>query len=341
MRIDESAICIKPFTTIEINPQGEVYPCCTFHVDGYSLGNINELSFDDIWFSKRAVDLRKRILNKDYSLCKEEKCMDFCVAHGSAATEVDALKFLEDERASYPVFVKYLFDKECNVQCIYCRDRIIKNSPEEVRKIEKYIDKLSAVINGCKFIYSSGNGDPFTGGCAEKFLKKIAEKSSKVKFELHTNGILCTKKKLEYLNIDKRIHTVIISLPGATKETYNKIVKYGNYDKVIENIEYLNSLRSSEENFDINLNFVLCSLNYHEILLVAEIAKRYSANLHCWEVRPMCSDGVDSEIEKISIANFSKEQLGELKFLLNNEIISQPHVILSPFLEQLRISAKN
>lgn len=335
MIIDESSICIKPFSTIEICPSGEVYTCCPFHLDKYSLGNLNLHSFEDIWFSQRAFEIRNKILNKDYSLCREKNCLDFTTEHGQQGDVRDALKFKGNERAGYPIVIKYGFDEECNVQCIYCRDRVIRNSAEEVKKIENYIDKLSEAIKHCKIIYASGNGDPFTGGCAEMFLKKVAEKSSSVEFSIHTNGILCTKQKLEQLKLNDRLGSINISLPGATKQTYDRVVKYGNFNKVIENIEYLSSLKASGVEFDMHLSFVVCSLNYHEIVLFAQLAEKYNANAYFWEVRPMGSPELNSQIDKISVSNFSKEQLEELKLLLNHEVMKKPHVILNPLLKDI------
>lgn len=340
MRIDKTRICIKPFTTIEISPSGDVYTCCPFHLSKYSLGNINDSSIDEIWFSKRAVDIRNKILNHDYSLCEEKNCVDFCAAHGYGDDETVALKFLENEKFMYPVFLKYVFDEECNVQCIYCRDKITKNSKEDIKRIESYVNKLSVVIENSKVIYSSGSGDPFTGGYAEQFLKKVSERSPNTKFEIHTNGILCTKNKIEYLNIDKKIYSIIISLPGATKQTYDSIVKYGNFYKVIENIEYLNSLRSPSEHFAINLNFVVCSLNYHEIVSFAQLAEKYNANAYFWEVQNW-NMNVEDEFKKIAISNMPEENLHELKKLLNHEIIQKPFVILNPYLNNIRESSSN
>ena len=68
--------CYKPFSEIEIYSSGEVYTCCPSYLpENYYIGNIFEVkTFDEIWYSDKAINLRKNILEKDFSICNLKIC---------------------------------------------------------------------------------------------------------------------------------------------------------------------------------------------------------------------------------------------------------------------------
>ena len=68
--------CYQPFDEIEIYNSGRVYTCCpSFFKEDYYLGNIFEVdTFDEIWYSDKAIELRKRIIQNDFSLCNTDIC---------------------------------------------------------------------------------------------------------------------------------------------------------------------------------------------------------------------------------------------------------------------------
>lgn len=58
--------CVAAYTTVQIHPNGDVYSC---PVAFEKMGNLKEDPFGDIWFSKRADNLRSRIKNGKHPLC--------------------------------------------------------------------------------------------------------------------------------------------------------------------------------------------------------------------------------------------------------------------------------
>lgn len=58
--------CVAAYTSVQIHPNGDVYACPTAFE---KMGNLKEASFRDIWFSKRADDLRGRIKAGKHPLC--------------------------------------------------------------------------------------------------------------------------------------------------------------------------------------------------------------------------------------------------------------------------------
>ena len=52
--------CKVPFSEVEISANGDVYVCCPAKMS-ISIGNIYKESFENIWYSKAAQDLRQDI----------------------------------------------------------------------------------------------------------------------------------------------------------------------------------------------------------------------------------------------------------------------------------------
>lgn len=63
-------VCIMPFTNTEIHMSGEVFPCCPAWNNNYSFGNFYKNTIEEIWNSEAAMNFRKRILDRDYTICK-------------------------------------------------------------------------------------------------------------------------------------------------------------------------------------------------------------------------------------------------------------------------------
>lgn len=66
----QSKICIAPWNHININPDGNVYPCCLTVENTEPFGNLNKKSLEDIWNGERWRQLRLDFLEgKEPSSC--------------------------------------------------------------------------------------------------------------------------------------------------------------------------------------------------------------------------------------------------------------------------------
>jgi radical SAM protein with 4Fe4S-binding SPASM domain len=78
--------CVAAYTSVQIHPNGNVYSC---PVAFEKMGNLNESGFKDIWYSKQADDLRKRI-----KMGKHPMCWFTCVAPATIfLSNIHRLKF--------------------------------------------------------------------------------------------------------------------------------------------------------------------------------------------------------------------------------------------------------
>lgn len=58
--------CVAAYTTVQIHPNGDIYSC---PVAFEKIGNVEESSFKEIWFSDKANDLRRRIKEGKHPMC--------------------------------------------------------------------------------------------------------------------------------------------------------------------------------------------------------------------------------------------------------------------------------
>ncbi len=187
-----------------------------------------------------------------------------------------------------PKRIKFCYDRECNIACVICRDKVNRLTDEELNKWNDKIESFFLpMIKDSEVLTVNAAGEAFASRHSRKLIKTAAEKYPHIKFEFLTNGILCNEQTFKDLNIKpERIHTIRISMHAATKRTYSKMVKDGNlyYDKLIENLAYLSELRN-KYNFLFYLNFVVTSLNYQDMPKFAALAKKYNAVPFFWEYR--------------------------------------------------------
>ncbi len=292
-------ICAEPFEKIETDYDGSVYFCCAHHSsskttpeNSFSLGNIFENSFEEIWNSNKAIEIRTKILNNDYSLCTN------CVRKQNPTVFFkEKSSDLKPVLEKYPIEVRLSHDEECNVNCIFCRERIQRNSEDKVKKYDELIDSLFIpLLKDAQFINPNISGDVFASKHSRKLVKSIADRYPNIKFEILTNGVLATPNMLKELNLlaGGKIRNLVISIHAVTKETYNKIVRSGNFDMLMQNIEYITKLKNEGIIGSTTFNFVVNSYNYTEMPAFARFAMEHNAYASFWEIRNYNQELADS-----------------------------------------------
>lgn len=71
--LQEAEICPQPFYLMQVNPDGNIVPCCAMET-AYVLGNCKQQSVYEIWHSQRFNDFRKTQLLKQkgiYPVCRD------------------------------------------------------------------------------------------------------------------------------------------------------------------------------------------------------------------------------------------------------------------------------
>lgn len=322
-------ICKHPFNSIQIQNTGEVYCCCCYWTNFYSFGNIFEQSFDEIWNGEKAQEFRKQFIEQQYKYCKLNECDPYIAPENFQPSLI----------SDYPKQIEFSYDRRCNVRCIFCRNEKNKDEEEYNRqkeqRIEDNFDRIfTPILKKVEFVELNSAGELFASKHSIEIVKKIIAINPNIKFKIISNGILFTKEIIEKLDLKERMTTVTISMHSITENTYNKLVEHGNFKALINNVKYLSELRKQGFLDNLQLNFVVTSVNYKEMKRFALFAKQMNAkaffiNYH----RQIDSDALQKELD-ISIT--SHKEYNKLIKLLKDPIFKEDFCQVNDYLLKLQ-----
>lgn len=319
--------CSQPFIMLDVYHDGSVYTCCADLINFYSIGNIYESSFEEIWNGDKAIALREKMLNSDFSLCNE-LCHRRFVEYPSS---VKCEKIME----KYPEEISVSSDNSCNVACKICRDKIIAEKFNE-KAIKLEIEKhWLPMFKDAKIVRFGCTGEPFFSKKELLLIKEIAKKYPKVRFRFHTNGIIADERFLKNIGVYERIHSFTVSIHSATEKTYKSIVKGGNYRRLQNNLKLYSRMKKDKLIEDFRMVFVVVTENYKEIPLFAQWAKDLNANVDFWTYRSNSTKFGKNSLN-YDLINPEHPEHKNLIEVLNNPILDEEHVRLYPELKALR-----
>ena len=308
--MQNKCICQRPFSEIEIHTDGNVYTCCPDYLKKYPIGNIFSVkSFDEIWYSQKAIDLRKKIFDTDYSFCN----IDICNMK-IKQEDIDLV-----ERPPYPTLVRYAYDTQCNLKCMICRDHFFLNTEEENKKYDQMIETLFLpILKNAKIMSITSAGEVTASKHSQKLIKKAALMYPDLKFEILTNGFLFNEKFVDELGISDRIERVVVSVHAMKKNTYETIMKGAKHDIVFKNIEWICSLKKNQVVKDVCFIFVAFSLNYKEIPLFIDFSLKNEVHPTVWEYRNHNRTQMDAQFVKYAVWQKTHPQYNDFVRIIND-----------------------
>lgn len=319
--------CNQPFNRIEIYENGDVYNCCPALVSYHLIGNIFKTPFSEIWNGEKIQYLRKTILDGDYSLCS-----NLCPQKKQGKHQRNAETIVND----YPEEISISTDNACNVRCKICRDEFY-HTEYNAKKLDKEIDEIwLPILKNAKSLRFGCSGEPFASYKEKLLIKRAAAKYPNIKFHIHTNGILTNEKMLKELNIYDKLDTITVSLHSASRWTYNKIVRGGNYGKVMKNLKLYSQMKKEGTLKNFRLVFVVYDENYKDMIDFVKLAKKNNAVACFWGLREVERTKINNNFKKHSIVNSENKHNKNLIKILKNSIFDSDNVELYPELKELR-----
>lgn len=295
--MNKNQICQRPFSEIEIHTDGKVYTCCPSYQRFYCIGNIFEAnSFDEIWYSEAAKELRRNLINNNYKYCDTQICNPKLGTENIEYTETPP----------YPKQVRLGYDCHCNLKCVFCRDKIKINTPEENEKYDSLIETvLIPTLKNANLLSITSTGEITASKHSIKLIERATEVYPNLEFELLTNGLLFNEKFYNSLNFRNKIRTIIVSLHAIKKHTYESIVRGSKYEIVHKNLQYIFDLKERGKIKDVCLIFVVFSKNYKELPEFIDFALKNNASPGIWEYRSYNRTTMDSNPLKYEVWNKS------------------------------------
>lgn len=148
-----------------------------------------------------------------------------------------------ESTAPFPPYVTIELLNRCNFRCMMCSLTYMENEEEQfpLHRLKELIDRLAEIGSAVRFI----------GFCEPLMYRHIKEAVSYVKkkgllLHLTTNASLLTREMSDFL-VSAGLDSIIFSFQGGSRDEYTlmRSLGAGVYDRVIENIKYLRSVRKN------------------------------------------------------------------------------------------------
>ena len=167
----------------------------------------------------------------------------------------------------------------CNLECTMCslKDR---NPPIHNRVIPmEAIDRIASVLPTIRDVSLQINCEPLINRDADKFVSELKSRKPDLFVSMTTNATLMTESLCENL-IQAGINKIVVSLDGATAETFEAIRVGANFEKVVENIRMIARLRDriQPQAFELGTIAVSSKDNLHELQDILQLSFELGAD---------------------------------------------------------------
>jgi radical SAM protein with 4Fe4S-binding SPASM domain len=295
---DSKTFCILPWVHLEIQQEGNVYPCCRgqFNVP---LGNTHKNTPEEIWNSDNLKKLRLDMLNgRKSKYCTDCYNIEECGgvsprqkhnrSHQNEFHLVDKTKddgHVEDFTLSY---LGLRFSNKCNLKCHYCDHnystawfsdhKALGIDPEVLNVTESFpsgSDLLNFVernLSGLGSIYIAG-GEPLLEKVHLDLLDLLIEKNRlDICLVYNTNLSTLTHFKERILDRWKKFKNVVIDASIDSHQQRNDYIRYGAKWSVIES-----NINSLKEYSNITTR-IYCTVSIFNILTLSSSVDYWLSN---------------------------------------------------------------
>lgn len=320
--------CIVPFEHLDFSCNGSVFPCCPALIDKYEFGDIfRDSSIDEIWNGEKAQEFRRSILDGSFRYCNLKSCLNLNNIKIDARynTPIKNKTLISD----LPKEIYFHIDSACNVRCITCRDEKIFMTKDAKKYEEMLDDVIVPFAKNARVAYFNGAGEVFASKLCKNLIKKLSQTYPALKFDLITNGILATEKNIEEYGLRNRMESVEVSVHAFKKETYDKIVRGGDFDAVMKNIEVLAKMKKANEFDCFWLIFVVSAYNYKEMIDFQKFAKSIGAYTRFWEYRKWGNAELDKHYDEVAIFEPTHPDYNKYLEVVKNDVFNDQNCCIN------------
>ncbi len=280
--------CANPFTDAEIIGNRDVYTCCA----AWLPARIGTLAGDaraaDVWNSPRAVELRRSILDGDFSYCSRVSCPRIAGRNlprrGDVGDPVHrhAIEVRQTKDLPLPRRVLLSYDTSCNLSCPSCRAGLIQKSRVEAAELDRfYEDRVAPLLESAEAVKITGSGDPFGSRHFRKVLSRLTAAPAAgmgPRLQLHTNGVLFDRRAWEELALEGHVRSVWVSVDATEADTYAELRRDGDFERLWQNLAFLGDLRRQGRIGSLRLDFVVQASNYRQMPALVDRAEAIGAD---------------------------------------------------------------
>lgn len=339
-REDMEKVCNLPFEMACVWESGDVTSCC-WQLLSVPFGNVWTTHIKTIWSSTTAKILRLSCINRSYVFCDTDRCpyLRKLKREGPPAMKdaVPEENPYEHSSGQYPAAVNFAIDTRCNLYCRSCRRTRFEATREYIVNKQKLTKILVEEFSNTDldWILIGGTGEGFLNDTYDSLTVGLGQDHPKRRLILQTNGTLFSEEKWErYSSLYDKIG-IRVSIDAATKETYEKLRRGGNWDALKRNLERIAKMRRDGSIDFLLLAFVLQKDNIHELQSFVEMAKSLSADGVYVSKLDNWGSFTDEEYADASAIGPDGKIREDLKDCLTEELLSESIVDFSNTVDAL------
>lgn len=280
--------CSQPFEYAQVDPLGQMYLCCpqTLPVPA---GDLGERDFMSVWNSEKARAIRQSILDGSFRHCSEATCgvlQNRKLPRKEEVTNPYHREIIDRgltrlERG--PGVINLSYDRTCNLACPSCRsDFIVLRGKARSRAETIHKRVTGSHLKDARRLIITGSGDPFGSKLYFSFLREFDPRSaSGIRIQLSTNGLLFTPDNWNRI-CGEAVDRVDVSVDGASQETYG-LNRGGDFAALVANLEFIGTLRQSEQLRSFELHYVVQANNYREMKEFVALGETVQADRVCFK----------------------------------------------------------
>ncbi len=292
--------CWNPFEELRCNPT--VYTtCCPPWLDkkmwygeweNYDTPAL-EAGPWEVWNNPVLQELRKAVLNYDYSNCT--KCAKVFAGHLEKIIEPWMKPILEVP----PRRLWLEHDRHCQLKCPSCRPAFVLHTLQQDKRDVKIKEICEEFMPTALWLIVMSSGEPLVSRSTLEIIS-WARKYPDLEIELYTNGLLLPERW--DLLPEEQIGKINISIDAASKETYENVRRPGKWEKLLQSLTLIQEKRKSGLIMEFQANFVVQAANFREIPAFVRLCKDHSVT-YCTFAPYHQLHHTDEEFAEINIFN--------------------------------------
>jgi len=355
-------------TNLTEQVMGSTYLCDCAAWLPFVAGNVVESdSPEAVWNSDQAQEIRRSVLDGDYSYCSRTLCpaiVNDALPRSEEVTSPRLRRIIERRETVLedgPRLIALGHDSSCNLACPSCRVGIIVADKAQNERLDRARDGvILPLLRGRQVgLHLTSWGDPFASRHYRSILEALREPEfDGVKLYLLTNGLGLTPNVWKAMpHLAEKIVEVRVSVDAATKETYENVRRPGRWEVIRENLTVIGEMSkagtfrrnrfaggmksiSSDLFLDGNnpisfaLAFVVQSANFREMPAFVKLTEEVGADVVVFQRYYSFGHEGAAVFSAKDVAAQAHPEHEQLQAILRDPVMQSPRV-LQTFIGQL------
>jgi MoaA/NifB/PqqE/SkfB family radical SAM enzyme len=158
----------------------------------------------------------------------------------------------------------------------------VSQSIEKARSVE---EKLLPILPTARVLHINPAGEIFASKPSRRLLELIDDKTCpNLMLDIISNGTLFTEEEWKkFPGIHNKVRSIRVSIDAASKETFEKLRRGGNYESFIRNMEFLRRLRIAGVLPQLKFSFTYQLDNFREMIAFVRFCEDMHADFALFE----------------------------------------------------------